>query len=202
MWTYLYEHALEIAGVILGIIYLLQELKASRAMWITGMIMPLISLFVYFRAGLYADFAIDIYYFLIGIYGFIVWKRGTGKKKEDLPITHTPVKYILPLTLVFAVLFVAIGLVLKNWTNSTVPWQDSFTTALSIIALWMLARKWIEQWWVWAVVDAVSTALYVYKGIPFYAVLYGLYTVLAVYGYFKWKRKMEAQEEKPIVFTN
>lgn len=190
MWTYLSEHALEIIGVVLGIIYLIQELKASRAMWITGMIMPFISLFVYFNAGLYADFAIDIYYFLIGIYGYIVWKRGTGKKKEELPITRTPAKYILPLVLAFAVLFVAIGLVLVNWTNSTVPWQDSFTTALSIIALWMLARKWIEQWWVWAVVDAVSTALYIYKGIPFYAALYGLYTVLAVYGYFKWKRKM------------
>lgn len=193
MWTYLSEHALEIAGVVLGIIYLLQELKASRAMWITGMIMPLISLFVYFRAGLYADFAIDIYYFLIGIYGFIAWKRGTGKKKEDLPITRTPVKAILPLVLVFSVLFVAIGLVLQNWTNSTVPWQDSFTTSLSIVGLWMLARKWIEQWWVWFVVDAVSTALYIYKGIPFYAGLYALYTILAVYGYFKWKRKMDAQ---------
>ena len=192
MWTYLSEHALEIAGVVLGIIYLLQELKASRAMWITGMIMPLISLFVYFRAGLYADFAIDIYYFLIGIYGFIAWKRGTGKKKEDLPITRTPVKAILPLVLVFSVLFVAIGLVLQNWTNSTVPLQDSFTTSLSIVGLWMLARKWIEQWWVWFVVDAVSTALYIYKGIPFYAGLYALYTVLAVYGYFKWKRKMDA----------
>ena len=193
MWTYLSEHALEIAGVVLGIIYLLQELKASRAMWITGMIMPLISLFVYFRAGLYADFAIDIYYFLIGIYGFIAWKRGTGKKKEDLPITRTPVKAILPLVLVFSVLFVAIGLVLQNWTNSTVPLQDSFTTSLSIVGLWMLARKWIEQWWVWFVVDAVSTALYIYKGIPFYAGLYALYTILAVYGYFKWKRKMDAQ---------
>jgi len=193
MWAYLSEHALEIAGVVLGIIYLLQELKASRAMWITGMIMPLISLFVYFRAGLYADFAIDIYYFLIGIYGFIAWKRGTGKKKEDLPITHTPAKAILPLVAVFAVLFVVIGLILQNWTNSTVPWQDSFTTALSIVGLWMLARKWIEQWWVWFVVDAVSTALYIYKGIPFYAGLYALYTVLAVYGYFKWKRKMDAQ---------
>ena len=193
MWAYLSEHALEIAGVVLGIIYLLQELKASRAMWITGMIMPLISLFVYFRAGLYADFAIDIYYFLIGIYGFIAWKRGTGKKKEDLPIAHTPAKAILPLVAVFAVLFVVIGLTLQNWTNSTVPWQDSFTTALSIVGLWMLARKWIEQWWVWFVVDAVSTALYIYKDIPFYAALYGLYTALAVYGYFKWKRKMDAQ---------
>lgn len=195
MWNYLAEHGLEIAGVILGIIYLLQELKASRAMWITGMIMPLISLFVYFRAGLYADFAIDIYYFLIGIYGFIAWKRGTGKKKTDLPITHTPVKHIVPLVIVFAILFVAIGLVLQNWTNSTVPWQDSFTTALSIIGLWMLARKWIEQWWVWFVVDAVSTGLYIYKGIPFYAALYGLYTILAVYGYFKWKKKMQQTPE-------
>jgi len=188
MWSYLAEHGMEIAGVILGIIYLIQELKASRLMWITSIIMPVISLFVYYKAGLYADFGIDMYYVLIAIYGYIVWRWGNKEKKEDLPISHTPSKYALPLIIAAVILFVLIRMILVTWTDSTVPNADAFTTALSIVAMFMLARKWMEQWWVWFVVDAVSAVLYVYKGIPFYAGLYALYTVLAVYGWFKWKR--------------
>lgn len=198
MWEFLSSHALEILGVVLGIIYLIFELKAWWPLWIVSIIMPINSLFVYFNAGLYADFAIDIYYVLAAVYGLIVWLRGSrsadGLKKEALPITKTPVQWMPILSAIFAVLFVAIAFVLKTWTNSTVPWADSFTTALSVIALWMLARKWIEQWWLWFVVDAASTALYVYKGIYFYAGLYLLYTILAVYGFYKWRRMMEAQK--------
>lgn len=187
MGGWISTHGLEIAGVILGLIYLVQELRASPAMWITGIIMPCISLFVYYRAGLYADFGIDIYYILAAVYGFIVWKRG-GRKKTPLPISHMPLRLVLPFLLLFAAVFALIAFLLIRWTDSTVPLADSFTTALSIVALLMLARKWMEQWWVWAVVDAVSAALYVYKGIPFYAGLYTLYTLLAVYGYYKWHR--------------
>lgn len=195
MWAYLSEHALEIVGVVLGIIYLVQELKASNLMWITGIIMPVISLFVYFRSGLYADFAINIYYALVAVYGYMAWKWG-GKDRTDLPISHTPLKAVPVMTVVFIVLFVLIGLVLQRWTDSTVPWQDSFTTSLSIVGMWMLARKWMEQWWVWAVVDLVSAALYVYKGIPFYAGLYGLYAVLAVYGWFAWRRMLSSRHDR------
>ena len=179
-------HGLDIAGVILGLIYLVQEFRASPAMWVTGIIMPCISLFVYYRAGLYADFGIDIYYILAAVYGFIAWKRG-GKDGKRLPISHMPRRMILPFTLLFVAVFALIAFVLVRWTDSTVPVADSFTSALSIVALLMLARKWMEQWWLWAVVDAVSAALYIYKGIPFYAGLYALYTGLALYGYFKWK---------------
>lgn len=192
MWEFLGAHALEIFGLVLGITYLIFELKAWWPLWIISIIMPINSLFVYFKAGLYADFAIDIYYVLAAVYGLIVWLRGTGKKKK-LPITATPLKAYPILLAVFAVLFVGIAFVLKTWTNSTVPWADSFTTALSIIAMWMLSRKWIEQWWVWFIVDAASSGLYIYKGIYFYAGLYLLYTALAAYGYFKW-RKMSTFE--------
>ena len=188
MLEYLSSHALEILGVVLGIIYLIFEMQAWWPLWIISIIMPINSLFVYFKAGLYADFAIDIYYVLAAIYGLIVWLK--GKKKKDLPIVRTPVKDWLIYAPVLALLFVGIAFVLINWTNSTVPWADSFTTALSVIALWMLAHKQIEQWWVWFVVDLVSAALYFYKGIPFYGGLYFLYTVLAVVGYFQWKKKL------------
>ncbi|MDE6544157.1 MAG: nicotinamide riboside transporter PnuC, partial [Muribaculaceae bacterium] len=76
-------------------------------------------------------------------------------------------------------------------TDSTVPWIDAFTTALSITTTWLLARKYIEQWWAWMAVDAVSVGLFIYKGIYFYAVLYLIYTVICVAGYMKWKRLMK-----------
>jgi nicotinamide mononucleotide transporter len=78
-----------------------------------------------------------------------------------------------------------------NYTDSNVPWWDSFTTALSIVGMWMLARKWLEQWISWILVDAVSCGLYIYKGVYFYAGLYGLYTIIAIFGYLEWKRKMK-----------
>lgn len=71
------------------------------------------------------------------------------------------------------------------------PWLDSFTTALSIVGMWMLARKYVEQWWAWIVVDIVSAGLYVYKDLNFTAGLYALYTIIAIFGYLKWKRMME-----------
>ena len=81
--------------------------------------------------------------------------------------------------------------VLSRFTNSNVPIADAFTTAFSIVGIWALARKYLEQWLVWIVVDAVTCALYFYKGIPFKASLYGLYVIIALFGYFKWKRMME-----------
>jgi nicotinamide mononucleotide transporter len=83
--------------------------------------------------------------------------------------------------------------ILSRWTNSTVPLLDSFTNALSFIGLWALARKYIEQWLFWVVVDVVSCVLYVQKGIPFKACLYGLYVIIAVAGYYKWKTMLEVK---------
>ena len=79
---------------------------------------------------------------------------------------------------------------LYAYTGSTVPLLDSFTNAMSFVGLWALARKYIEQWVFWIAVDAISCYLYVVKGIPFKAGLYGLYVVIAVMGYFKWQRMM------------
>ena len=76
---------------------------------------------------------------------------------------------------------------LAHFTDSRVPIADAFTTAFSIIGIWALARKYLEQWFVWIVVDVVTCALYFYKDIPFKASLYALYVVIAIFGYRKWK---------------
>lgn len=187
---------LEILGVSVGAVYLWYEYHANARVWIASIVMPMISMWLYFRKGLYADFAINIYYVAIAVYGYIAWtfSRGTtaGKKKEALPISHIPAGVAAACTGVFALLWLGIWLFLSRLTDSTVPVADAFTTALSIVALWVMARKYIEQWWAWMIVDAVCVGLYIYKGIYFYATLYAVYTVISMFGYRKWLRLMKS----------
>ncbi len=189
--------ALEILGTVVGLVYLWLEYRASIYLWVAGVVMPAIYIFVYYEAGLYADFGINIYYLLVAIYGWVAWKTGfsfTGRKEQngELPITHTPRRAWAAALAYFLVAQFSIAWILVNHTDSTVPWADSFTTALSIVGMWMLARKYIEQWWVWCVVDVACSALYIYKGLYFTAVLYAVYAIIAIFGYYKWKRMMQS----------
>lgn len=184
--------ALEIIGTIVGVLYLYYEYKANVLVWIMGAIMPALSLIVYYNAGLYADFGINIYYLIAAIYGYITWTFPKNKKEnKELPITSTPLKYYIPTSIITIILFIAISFILINFTDSNVPLWDSLTTALSIIAMWMMARKFIEQWIVWIAVDIISVGLYIYKDIYFYATLYAIYSIVAILGYYNWKKLMQ-----------
>lgn len=187
---------IELFGSLVGIVYLWLEYKASIYLWLVSIIMPAIYVIVYFQAGLYADFGIQIYYIAAAIYGGCFWIWGKRKKhtaSDELPIIHTPAYCYLPLCLTFAGAFAGIAWILINFTDSDVPWLDSFTTALSIIGMWMLARKHVEQWLVWIVVDVVCCGLYIYKELYFTSALYGLYAIIAIFGYCKWKKLIKLQ---------
>ena len=207
----MFDTALQIAGLLIGLVYLYYEYHASPKVWIAGLVMPMVSMFVYFRKGLYADFGMNIYYLLMAIYGYLAWtgrfdfRKLFGKKDgatastshapsatEVLKIRHLELRKYLPVVLVSALLWVGIAMFLIHATDSTVPWADAFTTAMSIVGTWMLARKYIEQWIVWVLVDAVCVVLYIYKGIYPYALLYGIYTIIAILGYRKWLRLMRS----------
>ena len=187
---------LEILGFCLGLLYLWWEYHADARLWFVSVVMPGIGMWLYFSKGLYADFAINIYYLVIAVYGFIHWTRGDcgGKMvKEKRPVTHAPAWAWLVAMAALTLLWILIWWVLVRFTNSTVPVADAFTTALSIVGMWMMARKYAEQWWVWMVVDAVSAGLYLYKGLVFYPVLYAIYTVICIFGYRKWIRIMRSE---------
>ena len=188
---------LDIVGTCIGLVYLWLEYNAKRSLWIVSMIMPAIDIFLYYEKGLYADFGMAIYYLLIAIYGWIVWNFGLTKqqsavnhKKAYRPIVKTPTWQIPLLTLAFAGIWALLYFVLTK-TNSTVPVLDSMANALSIVAMWMLARKYLEQWLVWLVVDTILCSLYIYKGVPFHGALYGFYTIIAILGYRKWQRMLK-----------
>ena len=137
---------------------------------------------------------INIYYLIAAIYGWVMWRYG-GKStnQAELPITHMPLRNAMKALAVFLVSMIIIAWILIHYTDSTVPWCDSFTTALSIIGMWMLARKYLEQWWVWMVVDVVCVALYFYKELYFTSALYALYAIIAVFGWVNWKKIMQQQ---------
>lgn len=188
---------LQVVGVVLGLLYLYLEYRVNIYLWIVGMVMPIVHGCLYFNSGLYADAGMQLYYVSAGIYGWLVWKN-VPKKSAKLEITHVPVRMWMRLLVLYAVLHAVIYLVLVSLTNSTVPVLDSLTTALCIVAYWMLSRKYVEQWLVWLVVDAVTVGLYVYKGIPITAMLYSVYTVLALVGYFRWLGQMPSKKESLI----
>ena len=183
---------LEIIGTFIGLVYLWLEYKASIYLWIAGIIMPAIYIFVYYEAGLYADFGINIYYLGAALYGWWIWKFGNkSQRSQELPITHMPKSKWLKAALIFVVALFLIAWILINHTDSNVVWWDAFTTALSIVGMWMLARKYLEQWWVWIVVDIVCVGLYIYKELYFTSALYALYAIIAIFGWLNWKKLMK-----------
>ena len=133
---------IELIGTLVGLVYLWLEYRASIYLWIASIVMPAIYIFVYYDAGLYADCGINVYYLGAALYGWAVWRYGAkGSEQSEYPITHIPTRHILAATTVCAVALVAIAWLLMRYTDSDVPWCDAFTTALSIIGMWMLARK-------------------------------------------------------------
>ena len=191
MITFLAEHGLDIFTTVLGLIYIWLEYRAHVALWVIGIIMPALDIILYWQHGLYGDAGMACYYTLAALYGLYVWKfRKTKNLKQELPISHMPRRQYLPATVGFFIAWGVVYYILITWTNSTVPVLDSFTNALSFVGLWALARKYLEQWLFWIVVDVVCCVLYIQKGIPFKAGLYGLYVLIAIAGYYKWKKMM------------
>ena len=186
---FLSAHWLDITTTALGLAYILLEYKASVWMWVVGFFMQSLGIVLYYQKGLYADCGMEFYYLAMTIYGFVAWMRHK-QKTADLPIRHMPKNTALAWIGIGLGAWLAIYLILANFTNSTVPVADAFTTAFSIVGIWALARKYLEQWFVWIVVDVVTCVLYFHKDIPFKASLYALYVVIAVFGYFKWRQMM------------
>ncbi len=191
----------EIFGTLVGLVYLWLEYRASIYLWIAGVVMPAIYIFVYYKAGLYADFGINIYYLIAAVYGWFFWMWGHRKKKcgrssqpPVAPSSHTPMEMLPPTIAVYLLspLSASHGY-LSNIPTVTFRGWTSFTTALSIVGMWMLARKYIEQWFAWIIVDIVCCGLYIYKDLYFTSALYGLYSIIAIFGYFKWKKLMNIQ---------
>ncbi|MDE6002184.1 MAG: nicotinamide riboside transporter PnuC [Prevotella sp.] len=190
MTDFICAHWLDIVTTVLGLAYILLEYRASVWMWAVGFLMQSLGIVLYYQKGLYADCGMEFYYLGMTAYGYWRWVRG-GQASEPLPIRHFPQRLVMPWLLLTAALWAGIYWLLVTFTNSNVPLADSFTTALSIVGIWALAHKYLEQWFIWLAVDVVTCVLYFHKDIPFKASLYALYVGIAIAGWWKWRKQVQ-----------
>ena len=196
MTEYLFQNWVEIAGAVLSVIYLYLSIREKSALWIFGFISSLLYIFVFFESKLYADMSLSFYYLGVSIFGWITWQQKTTQLQDTkLHITRiSGKKQLLQYVLGTLIAYLAYYLILQYLTDSTNPASESVVGALSVIATWMLAKKKIENWLIWIVVDAFAAGLYFYKELYPTAILFVIYTVMAVVGYMQWKKTLNSSK--------
>jgi nicotinamide mononucleotide transporter len=184
---------IEILGVISSLIYLYFSVKQKIWLWPFGIVSSSLFIYIFYRTMFYAGMSLQVYYLAISFYGWYHWRSVPNEDQPSgqLPVSRVTLRTALYSSAVFAGLFITAALMLDRYTPSDVPWGDSFTTAGSVIATWMLARKILEHWLLWIVIDAVAVSLYFYKGMYPTVFLYLVYTFIAVIGYFQWKKTIK-----------
>jgi nicotinamide mononucleotide transporter len=190
--NWLINNYFEVVAAALGFVAIYLQIKQNVWYWIVSIIMVTMYIYIYIDARLYADMSLQVYYLVISFYGWYMWLFGKKENdhKSELPVSVSSGKLLQLLGIISIVLFFIIAWILSNFTNSDLPYWDSFTTSLSFVATWMLARKKIENWLVWIVVDAVSVGIYIFKALYPTAILFLFLTILAYVGYRRWKKDL------------
>lgn len=192
--SWIITHYIEILGVVTGLLFLYYEIKESVLLWPLGIITSVFYIAIFYSAKFYADMGLQFYYVVVSFYGWYFWLKGKKSQNTRLSISRLSSRLALVLFIITAAMYYPLGYLLDNFTDSQLPYWDAFTTALSITATWMLARKILEQWLVWVVVDAISMILYIYKDLYPTTLLFACYMFLAFYGYMQWHKTWRLQQ--------
>lgn len=160
-------------------------MKENILVYPTGIISTLIYVWICLQVGLYADMGINAYYFAMSIYGWYIWSRPTAQG-NPLPVTWLSMQGIISSLLLFLASYVILAFILLRFTDSDVPYIDSFTTASAFVGMYLMAKKKVENWIAWIITDLVSVPLYFYKGLILTSFQFLFFTVLAVFGLLAW----------------
>lgn len=185
---------LEGVAVFFGIASVIYSIKKNILVFPTGMVSTLIYVYLCFQYRLYADMGINAYYFGMSVYGWYLWSRPPGER-EELPVTWLSKKGIFQSIGLFFMSYIALYIVLENFTDSDVPYWDSFTTASAFVGMWLMAKKKVENWIAWIITDIVSVPLYFYKGLTLTSFQFLFFTVLATIGLIEWIKTAKKEEK-------
>lgn len=182
---------LEIAAVALGLLGVWQTVKENIWCWVTGSLSNTFFIIAFFQARLYSDVGLQIIYVLLNGYGWYEWKYG-GAGTTELPISKMSFRQGLILAGISCIGIVAMGMALERWTDTDVAYWDATTTVLSLIAQYMLAKKLIENWWVWIVVNVLYIGIYFYKALYLTSAQQIVFIVLSLAGYLAWRKTLSS----------
>ena len=181
---------LEIFAAAVGAWSVWLSVRQNVLSWPTAIVNVTLYIFVFQRARLYADMALQVVYIGISLYGWYEWLHG-GRGKSRLAVSRGTRRLATVLTGIGIVGAALLGTLLARYTNAALPYLDAATTTTSLVAQWMMARKILENWLVWVAVDVVYIGMFMYKSLVLTAGLYAVFLVLSLMGYFQWKRSLQ-----------
>jgi len=188
----------ELIGAASGLLCVWLIIRENIWNWPVGLAYALVSLLVFYKARLYSDLVLHVFYVFMNGYGWYYWLRGAGARGTGgrLVVARLRKRSASLLGVATVIGIVAMGWLFDYYTDADLAYWDSTTTVMSFAAMWMAAHKYIENWIVWLVIDVLATGIYIFKGIWPYAVLYGLYIPMAVWGWMAWLRSMSSSMVK------
>lgn len=186
-----------IAGLVFGLLAVYFLIKESIWTWPSGILYVLVSFVVFWQARLYGDFLLHVFFLVLNVYGWVYWTKGGTAQDHSVPITHSSSRSMLLVFMativgvfVFARFLMAIPDMFEGVDPPALPYWDSTTSVLSVAGMWLTARKKIDNWYYWFIVDVLATGIYFYKELYFYSLLYLVYVGMAVAGYLAWRKTM------------
>jgi len=191
MIEWINKNWIEITGAVLALIYLILEIKQKWIFWIVGIVSSAFYVYIFFKAGLYAEMGLNFYYILMSVYGLYCWKFSSEIDYKNLGFHHITIKTLYVLLIIFAVLFGFALIALNQFDSAQVPIPDALITVLSIIATWMAAKKIVECWYIWIFVNFFATCLYIHQKLYPTAVLFTVYSILSFVGLMEWRKSIK-----------
>ncbi len=193
MIDWILSHWIEIIASVLGIAGVWLTTRQNIWCWPVGLLNVSLSMLVFFSAKLYYDFILQIFYFILTLYGWYHWAYGK-KTGSVLPVSRIPSKLLIFSLATVVISVIVLGRIAILYTDASLPYWDAFTTAAGIVVTFWMGRKYIEHWIAWIVIDLVCTGIYVIKELYAFSVLYFIFAILAVSGYVKWKNDLRVKK--------
>ncbi|WP_306354362.1 nicotinamide riboside transporter PnuC [Flavobacterium sp. MFBS3-15] len=187
--------SLELTAIFFGLLSVIFSARNSILVYPTGIVSTVIFVYIFYVADLYGDIIINGYYFYMSVYGWALWARGNGG--NHLKITSVTPKDNLTILLIFIISVIFVALVYYRADYFGVWWAyvDTFTTGLFFVGMWLLAKRKLENWIYLIIGDIIVTGVYFYKGLTFTGFFYIILTIIAIFGYFEWKRILHSEKQ-------
>jgi len=176
---------IESTAVFFSVLYVILAIKENIWCWGAAAISVILYIYICYTAQLYTETGLQFFYLLMAIYGYYHW----NKNDSSLKIQQWTITKHLFILLLGALLTFLMGFYFSIYTNAAMPLVDSFTTVFSVFATYMVTKKVIENWLYWIVIDAVSVYLYFSRDLHLTSLLFLVYTIIAIFGYFAWIKR-------------
>jgi len=191
--SFLSQSPWEMLAVVLAIAYLLLALAENSWCWFCAFISTAIYTVLFWQVSLLMESLLNIYYMAMAVYGWQQWRNGSSA--NDLPISRWSLSQHAMVLLIIALLALLSGFLMSRHTQAAWPFLDSLTTWASVITTFLVAKKILENWLYWIVIDALSIFLYLDRDLNLTAFLYGVYVVLAIWGFVIWRKHFLASRQ-------